>query len=174
MRSILMTTPLVIVSMFCLGQGKRISIDLINNTYDDRCLVKTDSLISVHQDALVGFDHFQIKFSEAFFDEANCKLRIIGKSCYRDSLKCDFGWRSVQIFTAKNANGVLLDQVELGETLDTKRISDIGRFDITFCLTKNQSLFFFHPGFYLEEFRLGELIEQNVLRCSTNKSRSKE
>jgi hypothetical protein len=144
-------------------------LDLINNKYNKQILIKHDSLIEVTQYPLVGWDNFQIMFTDAFFDEAECKIRLIGKSCYKDTVKCTVGFPGgIQIFKARPMNHILFDQFLLGETLEANDFTKNGLFDVTFFLKKDESLFFFLDGFYLEEYKLGNLLVKKELLCSKN------
>lgn len=169
MRAIITLLLITTSQTCCFGQIKKVSIEIIYSKYNNQILIRHDSIIEVSPHAQVGQDAFQIKFFNAFFDEADCKMRLIGKSCYKDTLKCEIGWPVVQVFKARYSNGNLFDLVVLGEALETNDRSSHAHFDVSFSLKRSESLFFYHPGYYLEEYKLGELFREGILSCQGDK-----
>lgn len=122
-------------------------------------LLKEDSVVKEYNDPLIEVDKFFIRIQKASFNKASNEIHLNGKICFDNNFENCHGLPGVGIFKAQiNKNNVLINLVELAmSTYDKDSIENSGFFDFQFKVNKDESLFFFMPNFYLEEFKLGEI-----------------
>src|ERR1051326_5181758 len=91
---------LILESFIGNCQLKKISTNTITDKYVSELLIKNDSIITVLKYPLIEMYYFTAIFSQAFYDKANFKFRLIGKVCDRDEKSCEGGLPGIIIFKA--------------------------------------------------------------------------
>ncbi len=177
MRNYFLIVSFILLGAHTFCQSKEISVKTIYRYHVTKFLVKQDSLIKEYDDPLIETHKFYIAISKAFFDSKSKELRLIGRVCLTDDTLTCLGIPGVEIFKAiKDKSNILSSRTELAETSHNKDSLDKdGFFDFKFKIEKAESLLFFMPYFYLEEFKLGELMGDKgsiskKLRCKVSVS----
>ncbi len=154
----------LIISFFLLangegfGQFKRIPTSLIYKQHVRKYLVKQDSLIKIYDNPLIEVHKLAIKINSASYNNNTKELTLIGKICYGDTIHC-MGLPNIEIFKGvRDSNNILTSFKLIGKSKENKNIDKAGTFYTTFKLSKKESLMFYLPSFYLEEFKIGKLI----------------
>lgn len=157
-----------ILILFCLFaadsfcQMKELSVDSVYKYHVNKFLIKQDSLIKVYADALIEVRRFYIKIDKVFFDKASKEFRMSGRVCFtKDTLNC-VGIPSVGVYKVKKGDdNIITSWIQVGESSYDKSSSENdGFFDIQFNIEKQESLLFSIPFFYLEEFKLSDLLNE--------------
>lgn len=166
---------LILVSVFfCLsgiGQKKAIPVGIIYNCQNKDFLVKKDSFVMVYDLPIIEINKLAIKITESFWDIKENEIRLVGRVFYKDTLSYP-GMPGVGIFKGVKSRENVLASFEFVAATRASEVNDsIGLFDVTVKCSKGESLFFYMPYFYLEEFKLGSLVKE--LSAFSPKSKKK-
>lgn len=127
----------------------------------EKFLVKKDSLVLQYDDPLISILRFYVRFNKVFFDKSTGEFSMAGKVC-STSGDC-WGVPRISIFKASKNNDKTLHGINrFAETsFGGDSLVDDGNFCFKINIRAGESIFFSMPGFYLEEFKLGEFVEKS-------------
>lgn len=165
-----MKKVIVLAICLCFGargfcQTKEISISLLNNQHVPGLLILEDSLVKVYNAPLIEVFRFNVKLYKASLNPKTNEISVTGRICSGDTIsKCN-GLPNVSLFKAqRNSLNILNNMLDLGESsYSADSLEKNGFFDVKFKIKKGESLFFYMPHFYLEEFKLNKFISKAVI-----------
>jgi hypothetical protein len=144
-------------------QPKVIPVRFLYDKHVQEVLLIKDSSVRIYDRPIIEVHRFGIKFDKAILDLKSKKIRIIGRICmYAEAKEC-IGLPGVSIFKGIREKSGLKDTLHFGESSSNRdKIGKGGYFDFKITIKKTESIFFFTPDFYLEEFKIGELIDNTI------------
>ncbi len=163
MRYFILATILLSLSTSILCQSRRIPVSVLYQQQVGGVQIREDSIVKIYGTPLFEVSRFYIRVDKAFVNQDAKELRMIGKVCYYDKEKTCVGLPNVGIFKAQKSQDNLLKNITTVSTSSFVQdsMNKNGFFDIKLRINKGESLFFYMPHFYLEEFKLDKLIGNN-------------
>jgi hypothetical protein len=152
-------------SAFC--QSKIIANSLLYEQELECPCILEDSVIKNYGSPLLEVNRFYVTLDKVFFDRSPKVIRIKGKVCFYERGMDKVGIPGVRIFKAEKTVGDSpINIVDLAETslIHDSSFYNSGLFDIKFKIKKGESLFFYMPHFYIDEFKIGGAIEKAKIR----------
>jgi hypothetical protein len=168
MRIILLIILFSFLTKRCCGQEKRISIGIIYKLHTSNFLLKKDSIVEVYDKPLIEVEKIAVKFTDVFYNNETKEIRLIGRTFYQDTLNPS-GLPGVGIFKGVRNHNILSSFDLISESRNKKNYDNDGLFDVILKLNEMESLYFYMPNFYCEEFRLYELIKDKSINNNRHK-----
>lgn len=155
----------LVIQVGAFGQFKKLANETIYKVQTKGFLLKKDSVIKILELPLIEIRSMKVDLAESYLNSKTDELRIKGKVCFGASDKC-FGIPNMEMFSAARDSIGRLKKFDLiGRTQKHEQIDSSGGFQITVKIRKEESLMFYMKGFYVVEFRLGDLLVQNKSSC---------